>query len=185
MIYRRAFRIGDRIQVGDIRGDVTETRLLVTHIRTIKNEEIIVPNSMILNSHVVNYSTLAKSRGLILHATVGIGYDTPWRQVEEMLKLAAERTPGLLRDPPPFVLKKSLGDVAVTYEINAYTGDSHGMNQHYTALHGNILDVFNEYGVQIMTPSYEEDPEHAKVVPKEKWYMAPAVKPGEVPGNKR
>jgi small-conductance mechanosensitive channel len=184
MIYRRAFRIGDRIQVGDIRGDVTETRLLVTHIRTIKNEEIIVPNSVILNSHVINYSTLAKSRGLILHATVGIGYETPWRQVDEMLKLAAERTPGLLRDPAPFVLKKSLGDVAVTYEINAYTGDSHGMNQHYTMLHGNILDVFNEYGVQIMTPSYEEDPEHPKVVPKEKWYLAPAVKPSDVSGDK-
>jgi len=179
MIYRRAFRIGDRIQVDDIRGDVTETRLLVTHIRTIKNEEIIVPNSVILNSHVINYSAFAKNRGLILHATVGIGYETPWRQVEEMLTLAAGRTPGLLGDPPPFVLKKSLGDFAVTYEINAYTGDSHGMNRIYTALHGNILDVFNEYGVQIMTPSYEKDPEHPKIVPKEKWYMAPAMKPGD------
>jgi len=101
-----------------------------------------------------------------------------------MLKLAAKRTPGLLRDPFPFVLKKSLGDAAVTYEINAYTGDSHGMNQHYTALQGNILDVFNEYGVQIMTPSYEEDPEHPEVVPRERWYTAPAVKPSDVAGDK-
>ena len=184
MIYRRAFKVGDRIEVGDVRGDVTQTRLLVTHLRTIKNEEIVLPNSVILNGHVINYSTLAKSRGLILHTTVGIGYETPWRQVEEMLKLAAERTPGLLRDPPPFVLLKSLDDFAVTYEINAYTGDAHGMSRLYTALHRNILDVFNEYDVQIMTPAYEEDTEQPKVVPKEKWYTPPAVKHGDVPGDK-
>ena len=75
-----------------------------------------MPNSLILNSHVINYSTLAQSRGLILHTTVGIGYETPWRQVEGMLRVAAERTPGLLKEPPPFVLQKSLGDFAVTYE---------------------------------------------------------------------
>ena len=108
MIYRRAFKVGDRIQVGDVRGDVLQSRLLVTHLRTVKNEEIVVPNSLILNSHVTNFSKLVKTGGLILHTTVGIGYETPWRQVEAMLKLAAERTPGLLRHPPPFVLKKSL-----------------------------------------------------------------------------
>ncbi len=183
MIYRRAFRLGDRIKVGDIEGDVIETHLLVTHIRTIKNEEVIVPNSVILNNHVVNYSTLAKSRGLILHASAGIGYGTPWRQVEAMLKLAAARTPGLLLDPAPFVVKKSLGNFAVSYEINVYTGDSHGIEEQYSALHGNILDVFNEYGVPIMTPAYMADTEPRKVVPKEKWYTAPAVKPSEPSGQ--
>lgn len=183
MIYRRAFRVGDRIEVGDVQGDVSETRLLVTHMRTNKNEEIVLPNSVILNSHVINFSTLAKTRGLILHTTVGIGYETPWRQVEEMLKLAAERTPGLLRDPCPFVLLKSLGDFAVTYEINAYSDDPQGMARRYSALYRNILDVFNEYGVQIMTPAYEGDTEQPKVVPKEKWYTAPAVKRSEVSGD--
>jgi hypothetical protein len=98
MIYRRAFKVGDRISIDNITGDVTETRLMVTHLRTIKNEEIVVPNSTIINSHVINYSTLARTRGLILHTTVGIGYETPWRQVEAMLRLAAERTPGLLKE---------------------------------------------------------------------------------------
>jgi len=100
--------------------DVTEIRLQVTHLRTVKNEEVIVPNSAILAGHVVNYSTFASDRGLILHTTVGIGYAVPWRQVEAMLKLAAERTPGLLREPQPFVLQKSLGDVSVVYELNVY-----------------------------------------------------------------
>lgn len=175
MIYRRAYKVGDRIQVNEISGDVVEMRLLVTHLRTIKNEEIVVPNSLILNSHVINYSTLAKSRGLILHTTVGIGYETSWRQVEAMLRLAAERTPGLLREPPPFVLQKSLGDFAVTYELNVYCDNPQGMAQLYTALHQNILDAFNDYGVQIMTPAYEGDPEAPKVVPRDQWFAAPAA----------
>ena len=173
--YRRAFRVGDRITVGEFTGDVTEVRLLVTHLRTAKNEEIVVPNSVVLQSHIVNYSKLAKNPGLILHTTVGIGYETPWRQVEAMLLLAAERTDGVLQDPRPFVLEKSLGDFAVTYELNVYVDGAQHIPQRYAALHRNILDVFNEHGVQIMTPAYEGDPEQPKVVPKEQWYSAPAI----------
>ena len=146
MIYRRAFKIGDRITVDNLTGDVIERRLMVTHLRTIKNEEIVVPNSTIINSNIINYSTLAHSRGLILHTTVGIGYETPWRQVEAMLKLAAERTSGLVREPVPFVLQKSLGDFAITYELNAYCDHPHTMAQLYTAMHQNILDVFTSMG---------------------------------------
>ena len=94
--YRRAFRVGDRITIGEFTGEVTDVRLLVTHLRTPKNEEVVVPNSVVLQSHIVNYSKLAKRPGLIMHTTVGIGYETPWRQVEEMLLLAAKRTDGVL-----------------------------------------------------------------------------------------
>jgi small-conductance mechanosensitive channel len=177
MTYRRAFRVGDRIQVGDVLGDVSEVRLQVTHVRSPKNEEIVIPNSLILNSNVTNYSTLARSRGLILHTTVGIGYDTPWRQVEAMLLLAASRTPGALREPAPFILQKALGDFAVTYELNAYCDRPAEMNRIYTDLHRNILDVFNEYGVAIMTPAYEGDPEQPKLVARDQWYAAPARAP--------
>jgi len=177
LTYRRAFRVGDRIRVGDVFGDVTEIRLQVTHLRTPKNEEVVVPNSTILNSHVINYSTLAKTNGLILHTTVGIGYETPWRQVEAMLLMAAERTPDVLREPPSFVLQKALGDFAITYELNAYCDKPAQMNGIYTELHRNILDVFNEYGVAIMTPAYESDTREPKVVPKERWYEAPARPP--------
>lgn len=182
MIYRRAFKVGDRIVVKDLTGDVTEIRLMVTHLRTVKNEEIVVPNSDILGSHVINYSTLARSRGLILHTTVGIGYETPWRQVEAMLRLAAERTTGLLREPAPFILQKALGDFAVTYELNAYCDNPQRMWPLYSAMHQNILDVFNEHGVQIMTPAYEGDPNTPKVVPKDQWYLAPA-KPTDALAN--
>src|SRR4030095_10748411 len=98
-----------------------------------------------------------------------------------MLILAAERTPGLSVDPPPFVLHKKLGDFAVTYELNVYCSDVPAMPRLYSALHRNILDVFNEYGVQIMTPAYEGDPPEPKVVPKEKWYTPPARLAGDSP----
>jgi small-conductance mechanosensitive channel len=98
-----------------------------------------------------------------------------------MLLIAAERTPGLSREPHPFVLQQSLGDFAVNYELNVYCGDARNMLPLYTALHRNILDVFNEYGVQIMTPAYEGDPEQPKLVSKEQWYAAPAA-PGDSRG---
>lgn len=181
MTYRRLFRLGDRVKIGEVIGAVTEIRLQVTHIRTPKNEEAVIPNSTILNSEVVNYSTLAKSDGLILHTTVGIGYETPWRQVEAMLLLAAERTPGLAAGRKHFVLEKALGDFAVTYELNAYIDDPSRVPYLYSELHRQILDVFNEFQIQIMTPAYEGDPDQPKVVPKEQWWNAPAAAPHPAP----
>jgi small-conductance mechanosensitive channel len=177
MTYRAAFREGDRIRVGDVVGTVEEIKLMVTRVRTPKNEYVVMPNSNILNTDVVNYTQMAEKEGLILHTEVGIGYDTPWRQVEAMLKEAANRTGGVLNDPPPFVLQKSLGDFAVIYELNAYSKDEKHMPRTYSDLHANIQDVFNEHGVQIMSPAYEADPETPKIVPPAKWYEAPAKKP--------
>jgi small-conductance mechanosensitive channel len=173
MVYRRAFREGDVVKVGEVSGLVTQVRLQVTHLRTPKNEEVVVPNATIMGSEVVNYSSFAKSAGLILHTTVGIGYETPWRQVEAILLDAARRTPGLRHDPPPFVLATALGDFAVTYQLNVYCEDPWAMARQYSELHRNILDVFNEHGVQIMTPAYESDPEEPKVVPRDKWTWPP------------
>ena len=180
LTYRRAFLVGDRVRIADFAGDVLDTRLQVTILRTVKNEEIIVPNSMILNSHVINYSAKARERGLILHTAVSIGYDTPWRQVHEMLLMAARKTPGLLAEPEPFVLEKSLDDFYVTYELNVYTDEPEKMTVFYSELHQNILDVFNEYGVQIMSPNYVADRAESAIVSKEKWYAPPAKPPGEV-----
>jgi small-conductance mechanosensitive channel len=132
---------------------------------------------LILNSNLVNYSSIARDHGLILHTTVGIGYETPWRQVEAMLLIAAERTPGLLRDPQPFILQKMLDNYSVTYELNVYIDNPTAMYQLYTELHRSILDVFNEYNIQIMTPSYIADPREPKVVAKDQWYAAPAPLP--------
>jgi small-conductance mechanosensitive channel len=179
LTYRRVFLVGDRVRIADFAGDVLDTKLQVTTLRTVKNEEIIVPNSMILNSHVINYSAKARERGLILHTAVSIGYDTPWRQVHEMLLMAARKTPGLLAEPEPFVLQKSLDDFYVTYELNVYTDKPEKMTIFYSELHQNILDVFNEYGVQIMSPNYVADRAEPAIVTKECWYTPPTKPPVE------
>ena len=169
MTYRRAFKKGDLIKAGEHIGFVEEQQILVTRLRSFKDEEIVIPSSVLLNSNILNYSSRAKKSGVILHTKVGIGYETPWRQVDAMLKLAAGRTEGLLKEPAPFVLKESLGDFAVNYEINAYCQDISQILFIYNNLHQNILDIFNENDVQIMTPAYMNDPEIPKVVSKDKW----------------
>jgi small-conductance mechanosensitive channel len=183
LTYRRVFKQGDRVKIGEHIGYVERSSLMVTYLHSIKNEVIAVPNSQIINTEVINYSSMARTSGLILHTEVGIGYETPWRQVEAMLIAAAARTAGLLREPKPFVLQKALGDFAVTYEINVYCDSDKAIEELYTLLHQNILDVFNEYGVQIMTPAYVRDPEQAKIVPRDQWYAAPASAESGTVGN--
>ena len=154
MTYTGAFRLGDRVKLGDAFGDVIETSLLATHVRTIKNEDITIPNSIVLGGTVINYSRAAKTAGLILHTSVTIGYDAPWRKVHELLVEAALATPGVLHEPRPFVWQTALNDFYVTYEINAYTDAPRDMIDIYAALHARIQDAFYAAGVEIMSPHY-------------------------------
>ena len=128
--------------------------MLATHLRTVKNEEVIIPNSVVLNSHVINYSLLAQSNGLILHTSVTIGYDAPWRTIHKLLIEAALKTPGILSSPEPFVLQNALQDSYVQYEINAYTNRPAQMISTYSSLHANIQDCFYAAGVEIMSPVF-------------------------------
>lgn len=152
LTYMRPFRVGHRVKVADTVGDVVEKTLLVTRIRTIKNVEVTIPNSMVLGAHIINYS--ANGTALILHTTVTIGYDAPWRQVHELLIAAALKTEHVLGDPPPFVFQTALNDFYVSYEINAYTDQPGLMATTYSDLHRHIQDTFNEAGVEIMSPHY-------------------------------
>jgi small-conductance mechanosensitive channel len=154
LTYMRPYREGDRVRISDTVGDIIEKSILVTRVRTIKNVEIIIPNSMILSAHILNYSAQAKDSGLILHTTVTIGYDAPWRRVHELLIAAALKTPGILAHPKPFVFQTALNDFNVSYEINAYTDRPNDMQQIYSDLHQNIQDEFNQGGVEIMSPNY-------------------------------
>ena len=172
--FGRVFKVGDVIKVGEVLGVVRQTRLLTTKIHTVRNEEVTIPNATITNTSLINYSTLAREGGLILQIEVGVGYGVPWRQVHAMLLEAAGRTPDLLPAPPPFVLQRELGTFAVSYVLNVRTARPDRMLLIRSVLHQNILDQFNEHGVQIMTPAYESDPRDLKVVPKERWFDAPA-----------
>ena len=152
--YMRPFKLGDRIQLNDTTGNVIEKTPLVTRIRTPKNEVVTIPNSFIMSSHTVNYSSSAREYGLIIHSEVTIGYDAPWRQVHQLLIEAALNTPGVIDDPRPFVLETSLSDWYPVYQINAYIREADKLAQIYSDLHQNIQDRFNEAGVEIMSPHY-------------------------------
>ncbi|MEO8502649.1 MAG: mechanosensitive ion channel domain-containing protein [Acidobacteriota bacterium] len=154
LTYMRPFHVGDRVKIADTVGDIVARDLLMTRVRTIKNEEITIPNSAVLSGHIVNFSAAARDRGLILHTTVTIGYDAPWARVHALLLAAAGETTGILSDPAPFVLQTSLDDFYVSYEINAYTTEPARMAAIYSDLHRNIQDSFNGSGVEIMSPHY-------------------------------
>ena len=154
LTYMRLFKIGDRVMIGGISGDVIEKNMLVTRVRTIKNEIISIPNSTVMNSHTINYSSDAPEKGLIMHSTVTIGYDVPWRDMHQALVAAALQTPLILKEPAPFVLQTSLDDFYVSYQINAYTRESNKQAVIYSELHQNIQDLCNKAGIEIMSPHY-------------------------------
>ncbi|HEY2649656.1 MAG TPA: mechanosensitive ion channel family protein [Puia sp.] len=155
LTYMRAYKIGDRVKIGDVIGDVVEKSLLVTRLTTIKNEIVSIPNSTVMGSHTINFSAEAKENGLILHTTVTIGYENPWRQIHDLLIKAALATDLIDKDPAPFVLQTSLDDFYVSYQINAYTRVANMQHITYSLLHQNIQDKFNEAGVEIMSAHYK------------------------------
>lgn len=154
LTYMRLFKIGDRVKIGDVVGDVIEKSLLVTRIRTIKNEIISIPNSTVMGSHTINYSSDAPEKGLIIHSTITIGYDVPWKDMHQALIDAASKTDLVLQEPKPFVLQTSLDDFYVSYEINAYIKEPNKQAVIYSMLHQNIQDICNERGIEIMSPHY-------------------------------
>jgi small-conductance mechanosensitive channel len=154
LTYMRPYHGGDRVKIADTVGDIVEKSLLVTRVRTIKNVEVVIPNSAILSNQIHNYSALSRSRGLILNTTVTIGYDASWRAVHDLLRQAALDTDGILHDPPPFVFETSLNDFHVSYELNAYTDRANDIQEIYSHLHEAIQDRFNCAGVEIMSPAY-------------------------------
>jgi small-conductance mechanosensitive channel len=154
LTYMRAFQMGDFVRIGNDVGEVIEKTLLVTRIRTQKNEVVTIPNGTVLGGVVVNYSAEARKRGVIFHTVVTIGYNAPWRQVHELLIAAALATDDVSHDPLPFVLQTELNDFYVSYELNAYTTKPTKMQSIYSTLHQNIQDKFNEAGVEINSPHY-------------------------------
>ncbi|MBM3784501.1 MAG: mechanosensitive ion channel family protein [Acidobacteria bacterium] len=152
--YMRPFQVGDRVKIGDSEGDVIEKSILVTRIRTVKNVEVIVPNSTVLGTQILNYSSLARRDGLILHTTITIGYGTPWPKVHALMIAAARATPGIVEAPAPFVLQTALNDFHISYQINAYTREPNRMQDIQGALHENIQTQFAASGVEILSPAY-------------------------------
>ncbi len=152
--YMRPFKIGDRVKIGEVTGDVLEKTMLVTRLRTIKNEDVTIPNSAVLSSHTINFSTNSNTMGLIVHVTVTIGYDTPWKNVYEAMIKAALQTEYIMPEPKPFVLQTSLDNFSVAYQVNAYTREANKQAVIYSSLMQNLQDCCSEAGIEIMSPEY-------------------------------
>jgi small-conductance mechanosensitive channel len=149
--YMRPFKVGDRVRISDTEGDIIEKNLLVTRIRTERNEDITVPNSMVLGSHITNYNTSARD-GLALYAVVTLGYEVPWQEAHALMIKAAEKTKGVVSKPAPYVLHKFLHDFYVIYEIYAYTDNPNLKYLTHSELNKNVQDVFNEAGIELVSP---------------------------------
>lgn len=187
VVYNRTCRPGDYVRIGEHEGTITRMGLISTRLVTNRNEEIVLPNSQLSNGSLVNYSHLNETDSVLAPVTVTIGYNTPWRQVHALLLEAAKRTAGLKPQPQPIVLQRGLSDFYVEYELRVPLEKPAQRPAVLSQLHGNIQDVFNEYGVQIMSPHYLADPPQAAIVPKEKWFEPPARKesgPGFEPASK-
>ncbi len=156
LIYTRAFRIGDHIQVGEVIGDLIEKNFLVIRICTPTNKIITIPNSSLLSSNVINFSISSRelNRNLIIQTTITLGYDLPWRKAHTTLIEAALETEHILKEPAPFVLQTSLDNFYISYQLNAYTNQPNLMVIIYSELHQNIQDKCNEAGIEILSPSY-------------------------------
>lgn len=177
LTYMRVFQLGDRVLIADAAGIVVQRTMFVTRLRTPKNVEISIPNSMVLNNHIINYSTLAERRGVALHTTVTIGYDVPWRQVRDLLLQAAAATEAVEDKPEPFVLQTALDDFYVHYELNIYTKTPEAMPSIYSDLHASIVDTFAEAGVEIASPHLRQQRDgNAANLPDE--YLPKDYRPG-------
>ncbi len=165
VLYSRSFRIGDFVAIGETEGVVTEMGSLAVKLRTIKREEIVVPNSVITSGRLVNYTRLGEGAGAMFGVRLSIGYDVPWRQVNELLLRAASETRCVRREPPPRVLQWELSDFSVTYQLDVNLERSEDRLAVRSELNARILDTFAAAGVQIMTPHFEGQPENPVIAP--------------------
>jgi small-conductance mechanosensitive channel len=184
LTYTRTLHVGEYVRIAEHEGTVTRMGAFTTTIRTGLGEELTIPNSLITGAVTKNYSRSVQGRGYVVDTTVTIGYDTPWRQVEAMLIEASRRTPGILETPTPRVFQTALSDFYPEYRLvaQAVPSQPRPRAEVLSALHANIQDVFNEYGVQIMSPHYLGDPAQAKMVKREDWHLPPA-RPDDAPAG--
>ena len=174
IIYSRALKVGDYVKIGDLDGIVTTMNLLSIKLRTFEGEEVTVPNAVVISHSTTNHTRPATQGATVLSTEVTIGYDAPWRQVKALLIMAAERTGNVRRQPAPRVLQRSLEDFYVRYRLLVCLEDPVDRAATLDRLLANIQDAFNEFGVQIMSPNYEADPDRPKTVARGQWFDAPA-----------
>jgi len=174
VVYSKALKTGEWVTVNDTEGEVLDVGLLAAKIRTIEGQVVTIPHSVLVGTSTTNYSRLGLRDGMVISCTVTIGYDSPWRQVQALLLRAADRTSNIRKVPEPYVLQRALSDFYVEYMLVARLENEKRRIESLSDLHSQILDAFNEFGVQIMSPHYMIQPETSVIVPRDKWHVAPS-----------
>jgi small-conductance mechanosensitive channel len=168
LVYSRSLRKGDLVQIGEVTGLVEEVSALSVKLLRI-NEEITVPNALVVGNTIRNFSRMTRDQSPVLSAKIAIGYETSWPQVHALLGEAAANTAGIARIPAPLVLQRALSDFFVEYELQVTIADRSSYVEIMSRLHANILDHFNESGVQIMSPHFAFQPAEPVVGPGKGW----------------
>ena len=156
LIYTRAFREGDRVEINGVLGVVQDRALLVTRLQTPRNELVSIPNATVIGASVVNFSFSRREiqQPVALATTITIGYDVPWRQVHELMLNAARSVDGITDEVEPFVLQTSLNDYHISYELNAFVRDAASYRQTLSAVLAALQDQFAAADVEILSPGY-------------------------------
>ena len=151
----RPFQIGDTISAvkGDpIMGRVTDITIVYTKIRTIKNELITIPNQLLLERHIVNYSRF----GILgIAIEIPVVYNQERLKIESLLVAAAEITEDILKDPSPYVTLKRFDADAAVYELNAFSNNTIDPSSIESELRKAIYDSFQKHGVNLTIPTVQ------------------------------
>ncbi|MGB1130899.1 MAG: mechanosensitive ion channel family protein, partial [Haloferula sp.] len=170
LLYSGSVRTGEYVKIGEIEGTITEMGLLAVKLLNPANEFLVIPNAVMLSNPMNNFSRLSEDTGVPLTAVVTIGYDTPWRQVHQLLTDSAATTKDILEEPAPRVVQTALSDWYPEYKLVCYTKDPKRRTAVLSELNGHIQDAFNEAEVAIMSPHYMADTPEPLIIPKDRWF---------------
>jgi len=152
LLSSRPFKIGDRIRPSsndDLIGDVIEISILYTKLKTIRNELVTIPNQMLLQQQIINYSGLDV---LGCSIEVSLTYMHKRQRIEKLLIEAAEKTKEIIRNPQPIVLLKRFDSYAAVYELRAYTNKPNEFLKTQSDLRKNVYDLFQMHGMDLTVP---------------------------------
>ncbi|HAZ23681.1 MAG TPA: mechanosensitive ion channel protein MscS [Algoriphagus sp.] len=151
ILFEQPIKVGDRIEVGDVTGDVIKISARSTMIVTNDNITIIVPNSQFIDSQVINWSH--SDRMVRFNFPVGISYKENPQRVKEILLDVAKKNPGVLNTPETDVLFSDYGDNSINFTLRVWTSEYiNRPNVLKSQLYYEVFKRFGEEGIEIPFP---------------------------------
>jgi len=154
ILFERPIKVGDRIVVGEVEGDVTHIGGRSTTVVTNDNISIIVPNSNVITENVINWSH--NDRKVRFKIPVTVAYGTDIEQLERLLLQVAADCPDVLEDPAPGTRLMAFGDYGLQYELRVWsTTLIHRKGVLISNLNRAIYTAFREQGIEIPYPQLD------------------------------